>query len=420
MQTSSQQSETLLATRNGQRVMTDSGKASSALGGNVTSVALIFPQLLQRQLVADALTGLWGYTTHEFCFYPDLGDKSSPLGGDYDVVIVELDSDPEYALELVEAICANSASTVMVYSSMVQPEMLVRCMRAGAREFLTPPISSTLIAEALVRATARSSASRSVNKTIGKAIVFIGAKGGSGVTTVASNFAVALAQECAEGNQSVLLIDLTLPLGDVALELGITPQYSTADALEEAHRLDSNFLSRLVSKHKSGLSVLAAPDKYIEIDPSSKAVEQLLSVARQNFDYVVVDAGSHLGATGHALVDDGASVFLVTQVGIPDLRNANRIVSELLSKSGTKVQVVLNRYTPRALVIDEENITKALTMPARWKIPNDEASARSAQNTAVPLVLKDSPASRVIREMVRETHGTAEKTEKKKRFSLFG
>ncbi|WP_263419476.1 AAA family ATPase [Terriglobus albidus] len=386
----------------------------------MTSVALIFPQMLQRQLVADALTGLWGYTTHEFGFYPDLGDKSSPLDGHYGVVIVELDSDPEYALELVEAICANSTSTVMVYSSQVQPEMLVRCMRAGAREFLTPPITSNVIAEALVRATARNSASRSVSKAAGKSIIFIGAKGGSGVTTVASNFAVALAQDCAESNQSVLLIDLTLPLGDVALELGITPQYSTADALEEPHRLDCNFLSRLLSKHKSGLSVLAAPDKYVEIAPSNKAIEQLLSVARQNFDYVVVDAGSHLGTTGQALFDDGATVYLVTQVGIPDLRNSNRIVSELQSKSGTKVQVVLNRYTPRSLVIDEENITKALTMPARWKIPNDESSARNAQNTAVPLVLKDSPASRVIWDMVRESHGTAEKTEKKKRFSLFG
>jgi pilus assembly protein CpaE len=285
---------------------------------------------------------------------------------------------------------------------------------------LTPPITSNVIAEALVRATARSSASRSITKATGKSIVFIGAKGGSGVTTVASNFAVALAQDCAESSQSVLLIDLTLPLGDVALELGITPQYSTADALEESHRLDSNFLSRLLTKHKSGLSVLAAPDKYVEIAPSNKAIEQLLSVARQNFDYVVIDAGSHLGTTGQALFDDGATVYLVTQVGIPDLRNSNRIVSELQAKSGTKVQVVLNRYTPRSLVIDEENITKALTMPARWKIPNDEASARNAQNTAVPLVLKDSPASRVIWEMVRDSHGTADKTEKKKRFSLFG
>ena len=59
-------------------------------------------------------------------------------------------------------------------------------------------------------------------------LVFLGGKGGSGVTTVACNFAVSLAQEC---SQSTVLIDLDLPLGDAALNLGISPQFSTADAL---------------------------------------------------------------------------------------------------------------------------------------------------------------------------------------------
>ena len=119
-------------------------------------------------------------------------------------------------------------------------------------------------------------------------------------------------------------------------------------------------------------------------------------MARQNFDYVVVDAGSRFGATGKALFENGSTVYLVTQVGISDLRNSNRLISELLKASGAEVEVVLNRFTPRSLVIDEQSITKALTMPAQWKIPNDYAAARSAQNTATPLALKEAkplPAS---------------------------
>ena len=57
----------------------------------------------------------------------------------HDVIIIDLDSDPEYALELVESIGANGAATVMVYSAKSDPDLLVRCMRAGAREFLTLP-----------------------------------------------------------------------------------------------------------------------------------------------------------------------------------------------------------------------------------------------------------------------------------------
>ena len=73
----------------------------------------------------------------------------------HDVIIIDLDSDPEYALELVESICANGTATVMVYSARADPELLVRCMRAGAREFLTLPFSHSIMAEALVRASAR-------------------------------------------------------------------------------------------------------------------------------------------------------------------------------------------------------------------------------------------------------------------------
>ena len=100
----------------------------------------------------------------------------------------------------------------MVYSAQVYPEMLVRCMRAGAREFLTQPITPATIAEAMVRASVRRPAVRvDQKKAGGKVLIFVGAKGGSGVTTVASNFAVSLAQE---SDKSTILIDLNLPSGE--------------------------------------------------------------------------------------------------------------------------------------------------------------------------------------------------------------
>lgn len=397
-------------------MMSTSTKDPDALGSNVISIALICPEEMRRRPIADAVAELRGSVAREFSSYPELDDVPRLLEADYDVIIVELDTNPEYALDLVESICANSSATVMVYSARVYPEMLVRCMRAGAREFLTSPVSPNAIAEALVRASVRRPGARQPKKASGKMLVFIGAKGGSGVTTVASNFAVALAQE---SGQSTVLIDLNLPLGDVALELGISSQFSTASALQDFNRLDFNFLSRLLTKHSSGLLVLAAPDKYTEVEASSEAVERLLTIARQNFDYVVVDAGSRFGANGKALFADGTTVYLVTQVGISDLRNSNRLISELLKASGANIEIVLNRYTPRSLVIDEESITKALTMPAHWKIPSDYAAARSAQNTATPLALKESPISRVIWQMARTARGVPANAEKKKRFGLF-
>jgi hypothetical protein len=68
----------------------------------------------------------------------------------------------------------------------------------------------------------------------------------------------------------------------------------------------------------------------------------------------------------------------------------------------------------------DEHITKALTRPANWKIPNDYAAVRRMQNTATPLVLEDSPIAKVIYEMSRSANGKPAPAPTKKKFSLFG
>ena len=397
-------------------MMSTSTQDPEAIGSNVLTIALIGPDQHRRGAVAIALAGLQAGMTREFSTYPDLDEVPRMLADGYDVVIIDLDSNPEYALDLVEALCAAGNPTVMVYSAQADAEMLVRCMRAGAREFLSQPIASGTIGEALVRASVRRPTGKPVKKTAGKMFSFLGAKGGSGVTTLACNFAVSLAQE---SGQSTLLIDLHLPLGDAALDLGITAQYSTVDALRAASRLDANFFLKLLTKHSSGLSVLAAPGKFTPLQSTIEDIDKMLAVARQEFEYVVVDCGTRLDLADTTLFSQAAAIYLVTQVSIPELRNSNRLVSEFFTKSGQKLEIVLNRYTPRSLGVDEDHITKALTRPATWRIPNDYATARRTQNTATPLSLEDLPISRMIRQMARTACGLPPNPEKKKRFSLF-
>lgn len=398
-------------------VSSTSAKDPDAIGAGLLSVALIGPEQSRREALAQVICPPQASITREFSSYPDLDDVPRLLEGDYDVIIVELDSDPEHALDLVESICANDIATVMVYSSGADPEMLVRCMRAGAREFLSQPFEKHTVAEALVRASVRRTPARVPRKTGGKLFVFIGSKGGAGVTTLASNFAVCTAQE---SGQKTLLIDLNLPLGDAALSLGLTTQYSAAHALQEAGRLDYNLLSNLLVKHSSGLYVLAAPDHDMPLHSAGTALHGLLSVARQNFDYVVVDAGSRFRWAGAALFKDVSAVYLVTQVGLSELRNSKSILTELAEARSVPVQVVLNRHTSSSLGIDDEAITRTLTMPARWKLPSDYQATQNAHNTATPIAMKDCAISRTVRQMSRLACGMASVPEKKKRFGLFG
>ena len=142
-----------------------------------------------------------------------------------------------------------------------------------------------------------------------------------------------------ESDKSTILIDLNLPLGNAAVDLGIASSFSTVNALQNFNNLDSNFLSKLLVKHSSGLSVLAAPDSYTQVQPSSEAVDKLISVAEQEFDYVVIDAGSRFGPMAKALFQPGVTVYLVVQVSIAELRNSNRLIADLFKVTGVDLEV---------------------------------------------------------------------------------
>lgn len=388
-----------------------------SLGTRTLLVALIGPEEMRRNAVAAALKGSQARVKRELTSYPSLDEVPALLECDFDVVIIELDSDAEHALDLVEAISSCSSVTVMVYSARADAAMLVRCMRAGAREFLSLPLSPGAIEEAMVRAMVRRPTTQPAKKAFGKLMVFIGPKGGTGVTTIATNFAIAVAQE---SQQNAVLIDLALPIGDAALGLGIRGEFSVANALENSNRLDSNFFLKLLTKHSSGLSVLPAPDGYVPINATPEAVERLLTVAQQTFDYVIVDAGANLTLNSKVLFKDASSIYLVTQVSISELRNSHRLLSEFFLTSPLKPEIVLNRFTQRSLGIDEKEIGKALTQDPQWKVPNDYQAAKRAQNAASALVMEDSPIARVIRQMARMACGLPKNPKKKSGFSLFG
>ena len=387
------------------------------LSAGILSVAIISPDKRHRSAATAALGQCQSGPIREFTSYPpNLDDIPQMLTRDFDVVIVDLDSDQEYALSLVTKICTKGLATVIVYSERTDPELLLRSMRAGAREFLTLPFERKLMAEALRRASSLRSAVRPSQAKEGRLLVFLSAKGGSGVTTLACNSAVSLAQD---SRKKTLLIDLNLPLGDAAINLGIKADHSVVGALENFKRLDSSFLFSLLEQHGSGLSVLAAPSELSPSHVSDEAIDKLLEVARQDFDYVVVDAGSKLDLQSTHVFDKSATIFLVAQVGVAELRNSNRLITRLSSAGGPKVEIVLNRYDPGSLEIAEEHITKALTRPPDWKIPNNYQAVRRMQNTAVTLMQDDSEISQAIRQMTRSISGQPATPEKKKGFRLF-
>lgn len=396
--------------------MSKSSDFAEAPGIN-PSVVLISPEAECLRLLRRAMEAQRATVLREFPVYPNYAHLDSVLELDCDAVVVEVDSEVDIAMDLVEAICARKPlMTVMVYSKAADADLMARSMRGGAREFLTGVIANTVLQDALVRAAARRS--QQTKKVSGNAVVFWGAKGGVGVSTLATNFALALRMET---SAEVALLDLNPHLGEVAVLLGMSPPFTVAEALKNAKRLDQDLISNLFAKHRSGLSVLAAPDTY---DPSivveNRAVGKLVDIVRNQYPYVVIDAGHDLGDGAEALLQMASTIYLVTQLNVPSLRNAQRLISYMQRIGDPNIELVVNRYDSKKNEIADEQVTKALGLAPKWKIANDYEAARRSSNAGTPLLQEKSPVATGLRAMARAASGKAVVAEKKKGFSLFG
>ncbi len=386
----------------------DSGRSTEL------SVVLIVPIDARRRALVAALAGSRSTIAQEFTSYPARDDlpKIARLG--CDVVIVDLDDDVEQAIHVIANICSYTAAvTVMACTGRNDFTMLRRSMEAGAREFLIEPFLPSTLAEALARASSRRP---NQNKAAGKALVFVPAKGGVGVTTIALNYAVALAKE---SGAKVVVVDLDFQLGEIAPGLGMITTFSVVDALKNAARLDREFLASVLLRHGSGLSVLASPEKYnvfhLAVDDGAK---KLFRILREEFDYVVVDAGTCHGVLQETLFGIADTLYLVTEMTFASLRNAHRMISYLDATDRNRhLEVVVNRFNSRHGAIGEDSAVKALARPVSWRIPNVYAIVRAAQDSGVPLAMGDSAYTRAIVQMARAACGAPLTAPKKKKAS---
>ncbi len=379
-------------------------------------IILVGPDEARRRAVAAELAPQEVTITGEYGAYSDVNQLKSG-GGDWDVALLDLDTDRELCLAAVDNIRRkNAAATVMVYSTSSDSELLKRCMWAGAREFLTMPLTERALTEALIRAGVHRQEGIG-QRTTGKLLVFIGAKGGTGASTIAANFALALRHEA---QAETALLDLDLELGEVSLILGLKPRFTLLDVLRNSSRLDRELVSGMLVRHDSGLAVMAGPETYDTPAVFENGdLSKLLLLLREQFAYVVIDAGPNLGKSSELLFELAESIYVVSQADVPGLRNAQRYVNHMQSFGAGKVRLVLNRYEPRRNEIDEEHIAKAVGVPVDWKIPNDYVGVRRSHNTGTPLAQGDSPISRALHQMARAACGKAIDDGSKKRLGLF-
>jgi pilus assembly protein CpaE len=235
----------------------------------------------------------------------------------------------------------------------------------------------------------------------GRVITVFSAKGGVGKTTVSTN----VAGELASDGSRVLLVDLDLAFGDVAICLGISPERSMTDIVAMSGHLDKQGLDSVVVRHESGLDVVCAPSSPAEADHIPAAtVTELLKVAKGLYDYIVVDTPPAFDEHVLAAFDMSDVSILLATLDVPAVKNLRLTLDtlDLLGHPRDSWVVVLNRANSKVgLTIDDVAI--ALHRSIAVQIVSS-VSVPAAANRGVLLVLDDPrhPVSTAIKTLVRE------------------
>jgi pilus assembly protein CpaE len=253
-----------------------------------------------------------------------------------DVAVVDLRVDASSGMAAIERLRAgNAAMAIFAIAASAESDLILQAMRAGANEFFPWSPGQTQAARTMeesfhgaVRRTAtRREAAHASNRQPCVTHVFLGAKGGAGTTTVSVNCAVELARL---SRRPTIILDLKPCLGEVALFLGVRPRFTVLDAIENLHRLDKDFLKELVSKHKSGLDILAGSEQFDRPNASDAgAIEELLRVLGRTYDYIAIDAGNTINSFVVSTLYTSDTVFLIANPDVPSIRNAQRLVDRI-------------------------------------------------------------------------------------------
>ena len=334
--------------------------------------------------------------------------------------VVLLDTTRLQTLGRLEAVITAIRATpgnpsVFALHSSAEPAAILTAMRAGASEFLYPPVADALAA-GLERVSTQRQEMRDKKAHRAKVVGFVSAKGGCGATTIACHVAAALP---AETNTKVLLADLDLQSGMVNFLLKTHSPYSVADAVNNLQRMDPSYWKGLLSNGIPNLEVITAPTAPAAKNISPAHLKQIVAFARTQYDWVVADLGRNVNATTLALLDVVDETYMVVTQELPALHQAKQMIQGLLEAgySSSQLRLILNR-TSRRFEVTLEELETMLGLPIFATIEDDASGFQEALGEG-RLLEGSGGAGADFARLTRKIAGVTEPS-KRKKFSLFG
>ncbi|MBN2258054.1 MAG: response regulator [Anaerolineaceae bacterium] len=297
---------------------------------------------------------------------------------------------------------------VIILSVNDDLNIMRRAMMAGARDFLTKPPDVDQLVEAIHRS--HDLAKEEINKMgtvgvagvspagdtiyrsaiFGKVIMIYSPKGGTGVTTLATNLAVTLNSTAT----NVVLVDGSLQFGDVTVFLNEQPRLSIADLAPRADELDPEIINEVLINHaQTGLRILAAVPRPEMADKiTGQQFVKILQFLRRLYHFVIIDTSSYLTEPIIAALDEADLIVLLTTQDIPAIRDTKIFLNlvESFNISKEKLLFVLSKSDKR-IPITPEKVSEALKNEVKLEILFDDRTVINSVNRGMPFVLDPKP-----------------------------
>jgi len=335
----------------------------------------------------------------------DNGDNSS----DSDVVMVIFNGGNEdESLAYLQAQAGrNPRPALFALVHERSPVLMRRILRAGADELLFLPLDQGDVTRALLKIS--ETRRRAERRAGGVVCSLVSTVGGVGVTSLAGNLALALRYTF---NKRVAILDLDLQTDGMAVFLNLEPERTIMQLCETDRRLDSIQLESVLTKHNSGIYLLAAPKRIEDGElVADTTVSAVIDLMRQLFDFVIVDCGGYIDENAVAAWERADYLFYLLDQSISGARCAWRFVDlfSRLGLSGVEPSFILSRHVSHH-PISEDQIIHTLGRPIYAKIPRDERLLERVQLRAQDLwqVAPTSPLTRSIEELARRINSGGE------------
>ena len=332
--------------------------------------------LLNSQLPGSAVNYVRTYPSPQ-----DLGGLIG--GGGPHLIFLDVASDLDQAMQLLGEMSRLGAGVqVLALLKSNDPDLILRCLRAGALDFLIEPFTADQLEAALAKLARVQPSGEATGKEPAKILAVMPAKGACGATTVACNLAF---QWKRHGAKRILLADLDLLAGTLSFLLKIKSSYSFMDVLQRDAELDMDLWNAMVTP-VNGVDVLLAPELIVDGMQDLRDPSPILNYARQVYDVVVIDSGGVYGEWNLNQARQANELLLVTTNELPALQAAQRALSYLdTNRIGRwKVRLVVNRYH-RDVGLSREVIGTALHTEVFDSLPSDYEAVQNALMEGKPI-----------------------------------